>query len=375
MQRHEVQELQAQRSYPSISLYMPVYSASQQDRQQTSIRLKNLVREAEARLLQDLSKQEAAPLLAKLEKLSATVESNWPMSGLGLFVSANYVRAFPLPMSVEERVLVGNTFVTRELVRLISNSPRYRVLVLTEEDARLLEGVRSELHEIHDHGFPAQRDIPGVETEVAGHFGVEPTTQHDAEQRVFFNRVEKLIIELNSQVPRQLIVCGVQRTVAYLDEVLNAGQKAQLNIVGQVHGNFSKQKPQPSSVGQVHGNFSNEALTSLGDKTWAVLQQAQEKEKEHALFRLEEAVGPGRAAMGIESVWHEAQKGRVDTLLVEEDFRHGAKLGHMEQANGDLQPDAVDAALEAVINASGSVVFVPSGQLSAHGQVAAILRY
>lgn len=371
MQRHEVKELQSQRSFPSLSLFLPVFSGSAQDRQQTTVRLKNLTREAHARLLQDLTRQEAAPLLEQLERLQHEVDTQKHMGGLGLFVNANYARAFALPFNVEEKVVVGSSFATRDLEVQLSHSPRYRVLVLSEKEARLLEGVREHLREIQDFDFPVCKDIPGVESNVGGFFGVEASAQHDAEEREFLNRVEKRLLEVNAQRAMPLILCGVRRTVSYLDEVLNGNHKAQLNIVGRLDG-----------------NHSNEPLKVLGEKTWTVLEEHLATQRQQACDRLSEAIGPGRAALGLESVWHEAQKGRVDTLLVEENFHqaavqkpNGQQNGRIEpvrdgaQSNSKLLPDAVDAVVDTVLETNGTVVFMPPGQLASHGKIAAILRY
>jgi len=371
MDRHDISELQSQRDYPCVSLFLPVFPGSAPDRQQTSVRLKNLLRETEARLLQEMGRRDVAVVLEKLESLVAGIDAGLHTGGWALFANPSYSRSFALPFAPEERITINHSFVARDLIFAVSRCPEYHVLSLTENSARLFRGESQTLQELQDGPFPVALQIPGVQTELPGGYGIETTEVHNGSEREFLQRVQRALAEVPAVGPAPLILAGVERTLGYFDEVLSNSLKNKLEIVGRLHG-----------------NFGNVPLHTLGDRAWALVQDSQISGREKARFRLEEAIGPGRAALGLESVWHEAKKGRVDTLLVEEGFHQEAVMKDNGLPNGRLEinilpdaaknrllADAVDETVNVVLQARGTVVFLPPGQLTSRGRIAAILRY
>ena len=153
MNQQDIQELQAVREYPSVSILLPVYPQSADNRHQTPIRVKNLLREAEDRLLKEFDKRDIEPLQAQLGELAAQIDYDRRAFGLALFANANDARLFYLPFPVAERVMVNHTFATRDLVIARYRSPRYRVLSLTEKSAHLYEGALGQLHEVERGGL------------------------------------------------------------------------------------------------------------------------------------------------------------------------------------------------------------------------------
>lgn len=371
MERNEIQELLAQNTYPSVSVFLPVYHASAGDRQQTPVRVKNLLRQVEERLLQESSKRDIAPVMERLEALAAEVDPQQRCDGLALFANAGFSKMIYIPTAVEERIIVNHCFVTRDLVVAFFRSPRYRVLSLTEKETHLYEGRRDKLREIKNNLFPMPRDLQGVETEMQSTFGVEPSIEHEKNERDYFNRVEKALEEIHDADPLPLALVGVERTINYFDEVLSGTRKNKFDIVARLYG-----------------NFENQPLRALEEKIAPLVEESLEAERAKHRFRLEEAVGPGRASFGLKQVWKEAKIGRIDTLLVEEDYHQPARMRDNGIPNGDLEyvseaqreapdvlDDAVDETVETVLNASGDVIFYPPGTLGERGRIAAILRY
>ena len=72
MNREDIQRLQAVRSYPAVSILMPTHLAAPENRQDP-IRLRNLVGEATDRLLAELSRRDAQPVLDRLAALAGLI--------------------------------------------------------------------------------------------------------------------------------------------------------------------------------------------------------------------------------------------------------------------------------------------------------------
>lgn len=370
MDKKQIVELQAQRGNPSISITLPVYYASPTDLQQTEIRLKNQLKETEERLLKNHETREIAPLMNRLHALSDSVDVHRRAGGIAIFANPDFGRVMYLATPLEERVIIDDNFATREIVRALLSSPRYRVLSLTAESAQLYEGRRDRLHAVENAHFPMMRGIEGVQTELTSTYGVEVSELQKAEQRDFSERVEGALKEISDHDPLPLALVGVERTLASFDAAVgNTDEK--FNVIARMHGNYEK-------VG----------IAEMEGKLWPLVQPNLNGARERAKARLEESVGVDKAAFGLEKTWEHANTGRIDTLLVERDYAQSARVIESDMPFGTLEPcddcdskepnvlaDAVDEIIEIVMKNSGDVVFVDSNELVEPGHIAAILRY
>ena len=359
MEKKQIVELQAQRGDPSISITLPVFYASATELQQTGIRLKNLLAQTEQQLREKYEARQITGVLNRLHALADGVDTQRHIGGLAIFANPNFGRVMYLATPLEERVVINHNFATREIVRALLASPRYRVLSLTEHGAQLYEGRRDRLHPVQNVGFPLTSGVEGVQTELPGTYGVEVSALENSQVRDFFQRVETALKEVADHDPLPLALAGVERTLAYFDKVAGGNADEKFNVVARLHGNYEK-------VG----------LAEMEAKLWPIVEPALHGNRERAKARLEEAVGPGRAAFGLQKVWEHANTGRIDTLLVEKDYRQSARIVPGEMPAGTLEigdnsgngagqmlPDAVDEIIEIVMKNSGDVVFVESNEL------------
>src|SRR5262245_43708784 len=155
MNRHDVRDLQAVHVYPCLTITLPTHRTFP-DNKQDPIRVKNLVTEATNRLLTEVSKREMGPLLGRLETLFADIDYNPTLDGLMLAVNGDMAREYVLPFTLDERVVVDDTFFTRDLVHALLRTKRYWVLSLSERATRLYSATREHLDEIAIGGFPLE---------------------------------------------------------------------------------------------------------------------------------------------------------------------------------------------------------------------------
>ena len=80
--------------------------------------------QAANRLLEEFSKRDIAPLLERLGKLAGEIDYRHTLDGLALFVNRDFSRAVKLPFPLSERVNIGETFLTRNLVYAMHRTPR-----------------------------------------------------------------------------------------------------------------------------------------------------------------------------------------------------------------------------------------------------------
>lgn len=366
MNSQDLAQLQAHKEYPSVSILLPIYAESPDNRQQTPIRVKNLLRQAEERLHSEFSDRDLEPLHTRLRDLLVEVDSGEAAHGLALFASPGFSKLIHLPFPVQERVSVNHGFLTRDLIVASGQNQRYFVLSLSEKNACLYEGLRDHLREIETHDFPVARDVEGVETELPGTYGVEVTTLHDREEREYFNRVQHALEAILAQKKLPLALAGTTRTLAYFDEVTQHKGKPRFEVIARTTGNYEKLPRR-----------------ELASKIWPLVEEGLKSGLARAKERLGEASANNHKAVGLRYVWRAAREGRVDALLVEEDYFQPARIRENTlhfindgARDGQGAPeDAVDETISTVMNAGGTVHFFPPGDLQDCERIAAILRY
>lgn len=360
MNQQDIRLLQQITGYPCVTITLPTHRTSPQN-QQDPVRLKNLAGEAAERLLKEFDKREAEALLKRLEALTAAIDLRHTLDGLALFVNRDFGRAFRLPFSLEERVVIGETFFTRDLVHALNHSTRYWVLALSEKPTRLYEGIDHTLTEIEENGFPMIHEGPGGEEALPGGFGIKKSAYRDEKHRQFFRKVDEALKPFLANDPLPLIVSGVERFLAFFDEV-SAHTNA---VIGTVAGSHDKTSPH-----------------ELGELVQPLVEEFRDGKRREALGQLERAVSERKFVSTVGEVWRLAHEGRGDLLLVEEDFHfpgrldeNGALVRAEDAAAPEVMQDAVDEIIESVLDKQGRVVFVEGGRLEAHGQIALVLRY
>lgn len=360
MNQQDVRLLQQITGYPCVTITLPTHRTVPENRQDP-VRLKNLLKEATERLLGEFNKRDIEALLKRLENLASAIDFRSTLDGLALFVNQDFGRAFQLPFPIKERVVIGETFFTRDLVHALNHSTRYWVLVLSEKPTRLYEGFNHELTEVEEGGFPMIHEGPGGEAPLPGGFGIKKSAYRDEKHLQFFRKVDEALKPFLANDPLPLIVVGVDRYHAFFNEV-SAHTKA---VIGTVTGSHDKTSPH-----------------ELSKLVQPLVDQHRDEKKQEALEQLERSVSERKLVSTIGEVWRKAHEGRGDLLLVEEDFHFPARLdenGALVPADDpsatDVMDDAVDDIIETVLNKQGRVVFVENGKLEEHRRIAMVLRF
>lgn len=361
MNRHDVLQVLQAGGYPSLTITLPTHRTHPEN-QQDPIRVRNLVSQAQERLLQEFSRREVEPLLDRLARLADAIDYRYALDGLVLFVNKDFAAKFYLPFAVPERVVVADTFLTRDLVFALNRMRRYWVLLLSEQPTRLFAGFHDALVEVTEGGFPMVHVGPGGAAALPGGFGKSVSAQRDARHRQFFRLVDEAFKPFNADDPLPMAVLGVDRYLAFWDEV-----SAHKNLVRAT----------------LRGNYDHMTAHELGQTIWPLVQQAQAEREQQELGGLAQMANQQRVISTLGEVWRMAHEGRGRTLFVEQDYHEagrldetgGLRLTAEDAAAPDVIPDVVDEVIEAMISKGGEVVFVGNGELAQYQRIALVLRY
>jgi hypothetical protein len=355
--RQDLHQLQTLSNIPALSILVPTHRTSP-DNKQDPIRVKNLVDEATERLAKEFSQRELEPLLKRLETLVSEIDYPHTLDGLALYVSHDFAKLYYLPFAIPARVVIDQTFATRDLVYGMHRALRYWVLLLSQASTRLFAGTAETLEEVHDQMFPMQMTGPGATAPLPY---LADSSYLDDRHRRFFQQVDNAFATYAKDEELPLIVGGVDRQISFFQEV---SQYA------------------PLIAGTITGNFDRSTAHELTPQVWAIVQSVREAQRDNALQELDKAMGAQNVVSTIGEAWRLAQEGRGKLLLVEKNYHVPAivndngNLELVEQPGGTtVIDDAVDEIIEVVLAKGGRVALVEDGSLSVHQHIALILRY
>ena len=338
--------LQSVRSYPSVSLLATTSPAKRMSSDDART-LDRLVAEAAERLRADTFPG-AVAVLDALDETVARALSGPTDRAIGVFVSASMQEIVRLPIPVTDRVVIDPTFATRDLVRSLHRTPRHVVLLLTEREARLLDGSGDQLTAPVRSGFPIVAP-PGPDQRTPGAV--------DA----FFRQVDRALGTHLRLHPAPLVLIGAERTLARFRGISN--NTARL-------------------AGTVTGSLTKAPMTDLAPRIRVVLERYLLSRQDEALALVDRRRSRGKVVDGVAAAWLAARAERPEMLAVEESLVYPARISEdgdflfpaEDTDHPEVIDDAVDELIELVLQRGGWVAFVTDGLLAEHGRVTLTLR-
>jgi hypothetical protein len=154
-ERSELDVLMTTEDRPWVSIFMPTHRPGAEGHQDP-IRLKNLVRQAEERLLAlGVRTPDAKKLLGGPQKLLGD-DLFWreQQEGLALYCAPSFFRSYRLPLRFDETLVVGGRPYVRPLLPLFTTQCRFFVLALSQQHVRFFSAARHSITELPLNGVP-----------------------------------------------------------------------------------------------------------------------------------------------------------------------------------------------------------------------------
>jgi len=360
-----------------VSIFMPTYRAGAES-QQNQIRLRNLLREAEEKLVvRGCRPQDAKSLLEPAQSLVGNVLF-WRRQGDGLaiFASAEIFRRYCLPAAFPELAVVDDRFHLKPLLPALGSEGRFYILALSQNGVRLLEGSAFSAAEVDLETIPKnlaealQLDQPekqvrfragsagGQGAMISGH-GAEIEDTKDNILK-YFRQIDKGLRDFLKEERVPLVLAGVE----YLLPI------------------YKEANTYPHLVAEgIPGNPKGVNADQLQKAAWQIVKPLFARAQTDAIAQYRQSSGTGLTSSRIEEILSATVHGRIAVLFVALGMQ---RFGTFDSEKGEvrlhetMQPGAQDlldfAAIQTVLS-GGKVYALPPDEVPDRLPIAAIFRY
>ena len=358
--KDQLAKLAEEKSYPSVTISFNT-SRTIPDNQQDPIKLKNLVKEAEERILEKMHWREAPEVLEKLKALPEEMEVHKNIESLNIYVSKDtfeFIRTTN-PV-VHEGVWVDETFAIRPLIKAVNRIEEYLVLYLTQKGVHLYKAIDNTIvEEINNDDFPFTESGYNL-----SHVFADDRTNDIQQNRLknFINQVDKAVLRVDPTYSTPVLVVSVADNYSYL---LDEADRPAVYI-GNVSADFN-------SPTQKH-EFMADA--------WEFMKERQKAHRTELIEEMQEAVGQGNVVTDLEEIYQAAIDGRGDLLIVHQDFQQAVRMiddRTFEFVEDPTEEGAIDDITSIiaweVISKKGRAIFTSQEEIKDLGNIVLKTRY
>lgn len=374
-------ELLNNRNDLGISFYIPTYRTAP-EAGQSRIRLKNLLQDAEKRLISRGMRSSDAKQL--LEPVEALVLDNqfWQQrrDGLAIFLAENFFRHYSLPLRVDESLQIGRRFYIKPLLPLLNGEGLFYILALSQNAVRILRCTQASVSELHLDGIPhsmaeaMQYDDPqrqlqfhsntleGTNTKAAAIFhghGIDGEIGKDR-IRQYFRLIDRGLHKVLRGEKAPLVLAGVEFLFPIYREA---------NTYAYLAGEG------------LPGNPEELAAEDLQTLAWPLVEHYYHKAEQEALTYYGPLQGTGRTTHDVTRAVPAAYNGQVEILFLAKEAEQRGSFNpqtnevHLSPETEPGDEDLYDlAAVHTILN-GGQVYMVEADLVPAHESLAALLRY
>lgn len=362
-----------------VSLFMPAHRYGRET-EQDRIRYRNLLNQAEKRLLEkNLRVPDVKKMLKPAERLLLD-SAFWrgQSDGLALFFTNQSLYSHRLPLPFEELVVVSDRFHIKPLLPFFSSDGQFYILALSQKQIRLLKGTRHTVDEIDLENLPTslaealpleqfERQLqfhtgtPSGMGERAGVFhGHDPKNSEKDRILRWFHKIDAELTRLLAEERAPVVLAGVE----YLFSLYEEANSYPTLLKEGIKGNPDVLKP-----------------AELHARAWPLVQPIFTQAQRKAAARYHQLAGSESASGDLKQTLLAAHHGRIETLFValvrqvwgSFDPQTGTVVVHDQAQPGDM--DLLDLAAAETLIKGGAVYAVEPNLVPEKGTLAAIFRY
>ncbi|SJM38080.1 hypothetical protein A1019T_02068 [Psychrobacter pasteurii] len=356
---------------PAVSIFVKTHR-QHPDNEKDPIALKNLLKVAEERIENEYDKKTASTILDKVQEKIAHHNHNYNLDTLAIFASPDEAQVLRLPLDAKERVVIGERFATRDLMRDMASAVHYYVVVLGRDHARLIEAANNRVIKEFHPDDEAQKNMESIPFPIennslykTGDGGSDRSANNENSYlKEYFNRVDKSVQELWGEHKMPLVIVGDNRNISYYKEVCDRPE----NIIGAV-----------SNVTELEEGSAQHIVDGVQE----AVEEYRTSLHQAALGEIDKARGAGMLRVDLQEIYRSAFQGAGETLYLRKGYMQPAKIDEKAQtltiaddpAAEGVNDDAIGEVIEHIIHNGGKVVFMPQDIMGDDLPIALVTRY
>ncbi len=356
--KEQLTKLAGERNTPCVTISLNTHR-THPDNAKDAVLLKNLLKEAEDRVIAEFGKRPVASLLEKMEQLSAEIDINHNLDSLHIFLSndTREIVKSSWPSSTEG-VHISDSFAVRPVIKAFNRSEPYLLMLLSQSGVQLYEALNDEIiQQIQNEDFPFSENR---------HFNTHDDKGSDPKHlddlvREFLNKVDKALVKVHHETGLQCVVICTEDNYSRLQQVAD--------------------KP-GVYLGYAAVDYNNTDTHQIVKQSWEIIKAQQKERRSKAIAEMKEAVAHGTVLTDLQEIFQAGLDGRGDLLIVHQDFAQavimtgdrtfdltadGAAHGAIDDITSSIAWD--------VLSKKGRVFFTMQDEIKELGNIVLKTRY
>lgn len=356
--KETIQRLADEKNEPCVTISLNTHRTHPEN-QQEEIILKNLLKEAENRVIEEFGKRPAAEVLEKIESIADKIDYHRNLDSLHIFLSKNTEEIVKSPWETRENTVeIDSKFAVRPLIKALGRSEEYLILLLTQSGTKLYEALNDSItREVREEDFPFPQNPFYI---------TNPDIRSDGKQvdnqiKEYFNRIDKSVVEIHKNTGLHVIVISTEDNYAKLLEVAD--------------------RPE-IYMGHDNKNYSESDEHHIVEQAYEIIKEKQKERRTSAIEDIKESVSQGKVLTDLQEIYQASVDGKAELLVVHQDFEQAVKMiddRTFEYADNPKEAGVVEDVVSAiaweVLSKNGTVHFTQQEELLELGNIVLKTRY
>ena len=356
--KQKLQALATEKNTPCVTISLNT-NRTYPENAQDVIQLKNLLKEAEERVIKEFGKRPAASLLEKLSGIENEIDVNYNLDSLHIYLSNDTKEIIKSTWAIKENgVHISDSFDIRSLINSYSRSEEYFILLLSQGGVKLYNAISDGIvNEFRNEDFPFSENQ---------HYNTHADKGSDSKHlddlvREYFNKVDKALVKISNETGLNCVVICTEDNYSRLMQVAD--------------------KP-TIYLGHANVDYNNIDTEHLAKQGWEVVKSLQDKQRAEAISEMKGAVGQGTILTDLQEIYQASIDGRADLLMVHQDFAQpvlmkGTRTFELatDTSNSAVVDDITSNIAWNVLSKNGRVFFTKQDEIKDLGKIVLKTRY
>ncbi|MBK8982662.1 MAG: hypothetical protein IPM38_10165 [Ignavibacteria bacterium] len=356
--RQKLDKLASEKNTPCVTISLNTHR-THPDNAQDEVQLKNLLKEAEKRVVNEFGEKPAEQLLKRLSEIESDINVNYNLDSLHIYLSNDTKEIIKSNWPVKENsVHISDSFNVRSLIKLYNRSEEYFILLLSQSGVNIYNTINDGItDEIENDDFPFSE---------SQHYNTNPervsdSKHHDDLVREFLNKVDKAVVRLNNETGLKCVVICTEDNYSRLMQVAD----------------------KPSIyMGYSSIDYNNTARHNIAKQSWELVEKLQHNRRAEAIEEIKEAGAQSAVLTDLQEIFQASIDGRGDLLIVQHDFSQPVLMTSdrtfeltSDRTKQNVIDDITSNIAWEVLSKKGRVFFTAQDEIKELGNIVLKTRY